>query len=64
MNVAIYYVSSVYENSRKYGDLGLMFAVIEAGEIAAHLHLICTATKIGRPTWADGKGADRAVPRC
>ncbi len=47
VNVAIYYVYSVYENSRKYGDLGLMFAVVEAGEIAAHIHLICTATKVG-----------------
>jgi SagB-type dehydrogenase family enzyme len=47
VNVAIYYVYSVYDNARKYGDLGLMFAVIEAGEIAAHIHLICTATKVG-----------------
>jgi SagB-type dehydrogenase family enzyme len=46
MNLAIYYVYSVYENSRKYGDLGLMFAVVEAGEIAAHIHLVCTAMKI------------------
>ncbi|MDQ5826603.1 MAG: nitroreductase family protein, partial [Chloroflexota bacterium] len=47
VNVAVYYVYSVYDNSRKYGDLGLMFAVIEAGEIAAHIHLICTATNVG-----------------
>lgn len=47
VNVTVYYVYSVYENSRKYGDLGLTFAVAEAGEIAAHLHLISTATKIG-----------------
>ncbi|HXO08186.1 MAG TPA: SagB/ThcOx family dehydrogenase [Solirubrobacteraceae bacterium] len=47
VNVALYYVYSVYENSRKYGDLGLMFAVVEAGEIAAHIHLVCTATNIG-----------------
>ena len=45
-NVAMYYVYSVYENARKYGDMGLMFAVVEAGEIAAHVHLVCTATKI------------------
>jgi SagB-type dehydrogenase family enzyme len=45
--VAIYYVYSVYDNSRKYGDLGLTFAVVEAGEIAAHIHLLCTATKVG-----------------
>jgi len=47
VNIAIYYVYSVYENSRKYGDMGLVFAVVEAGEIAAHIHLICTATKVG-----------------
>jgi SagB-type dehydrogenase family enzyme len=47
VNLAIYYVYSVYENSRKYGDMGLVFAVVEAGEIAAHVHLICTATKVG-----------------
>lgn len=47
VNVAIYYVYSVYENSRKYGDLGSLFAFVEAGEIAAHIHLICTAMKVG-----------------
>jgi SagB-type dehydrogenase family enzyme len=46
VNVAIYYVYSLYENSRKYGDLGLGFAFIEAGEIAANIHLVCTATKV------------------
>ena len=46
MNLAIYYVYSVYENARKYGDLGLLFAVVEAGEIAAHIHLVSTAMKI------------------
>jgi SagB-type dehydrogenase family enzyme len=47
VNVAIYYVYSVYENSRKYGDMGLVFAFVEAGEIAANIHLVCTATKVG-----------------
>jgi SagB-type dehydrogenase family enzyme len=47
VNLAIYYVYSVFENSRKYGDLGVTFAMIEAGEIAANIHLICTATKVG-----------------
>lgn len=47
VNVTIYYVYSVYENSRKYGDLGTIFAMVEAGEIAANIHLVCTATKIG-----------------
>lgn len=47
VNVTVYYVYTVYENSRKYGDMGLPFALIEAGEIAAHIHLICTATNAG-----------------
>lgn len=47
VNVAIYYVYSVYENSRKYGDMGLVFAIVEAGEIAAHIHLVCTAKQVG-----------------
>jgi SagB-type dehydrogenase family enzyme len=47
VNLVIYYVYSVYENSRKYGDLGVTFAMIEAGEIAANIHLICTAKKVG-----------------
>jgi hypothetical protein len=24
----------------------LMFAVVEAGEVAAHVHLVCTATQV------------------
>jgi len=47
VNLTIYYVYTVYENSRKYGDLGLIFGVVEAGEIAANIHLVCTATKVG-----------------
>lgn len=47
VNVTVYYVYTVYENFRKYGDMGLVFAVVEAGEIAAHIHLTCTATTIG-----------------
>jgi SagB-type dehydrogenase family enzyme len=47
VNVTVYYLYTVFENSRKYGDLGLMFAVLEAGEIAAHIHLVSTATKLG-----------------
>ncbi len=47
VNLTIYYVYTVYENSRKYGDMGLSFAFVEAGEIAANIHLVCTATKVG-----------------
>lgn len=41
------YVYKVFENSRKYGEAGLGFAFIEAGAIAAHVHLLCTALGFG-----------------
>lgn len=41
------YVYNLFENSRKYGDSGLGFAFIEAGSMAAHVHLICTALSLG-----------------
>jgi len=41
------YVYNVYENARKYGEAGLGFAFIEAGAIAAHIHLVCTALGLG-----------------
>lgn len=41
------YVYKVFENARKYGDAGLGFAFIEAGAIAAHVHLVCTALGFG-----------------
>ncbi len=37
------YVYNLFENARKYGEAALGFAFIEAGAIAAHIHLICTA---------------------
>lgn len=46
VNVAIFYVYSLYENSRKYCDMGLTFGLIEAGEIAQNIHLACTAMNI------------------
>lgn len=42
----LFYVYKVFDNSRKYGDRGLMFAVIEAGEIAENIHLISTAMNL------------------
>jgi SagB-type dehydrogenase family enzyme len=39
----IAYVYNFFENSRKYGEAGLAFAFIEAGGIAAHVHLLSTA---------------------
>lgn len=41
------YVYKVFENARKYGEAGLGFAFIEAGAIAAHIHLLCTALGFG-----------------
>lgn len=41
------YVYSLFENSRKYGEGGLGFAFIEAGAIAAHVHLVSTALGLG-----------------
>lgn len=43
LGVAIYYVYNLYDNSRKYGDMGMQFAYIEAGEIAENLQLTSTA---------------------
>jgi SagB-type dehydrogenase family enzyme len=41
------YVYNFFENSRKYGEAGLGFALIEAGGLAAHIHLLCTALGLG-----------------
>lgn len=46
VNVAVFYVYSLYENSRKYCDMGLTFGLIEAGEIAQNIHLACAAMNI------------------
>ena len=43
LGAAVYYVYSLYDNSRKYGDMALQFANIEAGEIAENLQLAATA---------------------
>jgi hypothetical protein len=41
--VGVIFVYSLYKNSRKYGEAGLAFALIEAGQIAAHFHLASCA---------------------
>lgn len=41
------YVYRLYENSRKYGDLGLSFALIEAGATAQNIALAATAMGVG-----------------
>lgn len=44
--VSVGYVYSLFENVRKYGDIGMQFAFVEAGEIAENLHLTCTAKNL------------------
>jgi len=41
------YVYNLFENTRKYGEAGLSFALMETGAIAAHVHLLCTALGLG-----------------
>jgi SagB-type dehydrogenase family enzyme len=43
LGVSIYYIYNLYDNSRKYGDMAMQFAYIEAGEIAENIQLTCTA---------------------
>lgn len=52
LGIAVYYVYSLYDNSRKYGDMAMQFGYIEAGEIAENIQLTATgldlaATDIG-----------------
>ncbi|EKV56785.1 streptolysin associated protein SagB [Brachyspira hampsonii 30446] len=44
--LSVYYVYSLYENSRKYGDMALQFALIETGEIAQNIQLTAAASGI------------------
>lgn len=46
LGIAIYYVYSLYDNSRKYGDMAMQFAYIEAGEIAENIQLTATALNL------------------
>lgn len=46
INVAIFYVYSLYRNSRKYGDLGLAFGFMEVGMIAQNIHLAAEALNL------------------
>lgn len=46
IGIAIYYVYSMYDNSRKYGDMAMQFAYIEAGEIAENIQLAATALNL------------------
>jgi len=46
-NAFVCFSYDLYANSRKYGDSGMAYAFIEAGEIAAHIHLATTALGMG-----------------
>lgn len=46
-SLLLVYVYRLLDNSRKYGDSGLAYALIEAGEIAENIHLTATALGIG-----------------
>lgn len=46
-NLFVCFSYDLYANSRKYGDSGMAYAFIEAGEIAAHIHLATTALGMG-----------------
>ncbi|HYF84272.1 MAG TPA: SagB family peptide dehydrogenase [Clostridia bacterium] len=46
LNMIIFYVYNLYENSRKYVDMGLTFGLIEAGEISQNIHLACTGLNL------------------
>lgn len=46
-NVCFSYCYELYANSRKYGDSGMAYAFIEAGEISSLVHLGCTALELG-----------------
>lgn len=46
-NLVVFYVYNFLKNSRKYGDDGLNYALIEAGEMAQNLQLVSTALGYG-----------------
>ncbi|GAA0732286.1 SagB family peptide dehydrogenase [Clostridium oceanicum] len=47
LNLIFFYVYDVYINTRKYGDGGMAYAFIEAGEIAQNVQLLSTALGLG-----------------
>lgn len=46
INVIVFYVYNLYNNSRKYLDMALDFAMIESGQISENIHLVSTALTI------------------
>lgn len=58
IGMAVCYVYHLYDNSRKYGDMAMQFAYIEAGEIAENIQLTCTAMELAA---TDIGGYDKAL---
>ncbi len=46
-NLIVFYVYNFLKNSRKYGDAGFSYALIETGEMAQNLQLVSTALGYG-----------------
>ncbi|NFN87698.1 SagB/ThcOx family dehydrogenase [Clostridium sporogenes] len=46
-NLIVFYVYNFFKNSRKYGDAGFSYALIETGEMAQNLQLVSTALGYG-----------------
>ncbi|MBO0563953.1 SagB/ThcOx family dehydrogenase [Clostridium botulinum] len=46
-NIIVFYVYNFLKNSRKYGDGGFAYALIETGEMAQNLQLVSTALGYG-----------------
>jgi SagB-type dehydrogenase family enzyme len=46
-NFLLIYAYRLLDNSRKYGDCGLAYALIETGQIAENVHLTCAAMGLG-----------------
>lgn len=47
LNLIFFYVYNMYVNTRKYGDAGMAYGFIEAGETAQNIQLISTALGYG-----------------
>lgn len=46
INLAILYVYDIYSNERKYSDMGLDFALIEAGMVSENIQLVSAAKNL------------------
>ena len=58
INLCIFYVYDIYSNERKYSDMGLDFALIEAGMISENIQLVSAAKNL---SCCDIGGFDKKV---